>query len=71
MDRELLELARVIYLARIESCYGKGEFAERALSRAPFPPVDTKEFRTLYHHGQSWIDIAVDQAKAVRKHQSA
>ena len=79
MDKRVLELARALHIARIESCYfptgnltpdDKGYYStvEAALQREPFPPVNTKEFRTMNHHGQAYIDIAVDQAKAVLKH---
>lgn len=66
---EVLELARVIHIARLESCYIKGPQLDNAMKLQPFPPVGSKELRELLHHGQSWIDIAIDQAKAVLRHQ--
>ena len=67
-DVRTLELARVIHIARLESCYIKGEALDREMARQPFPEVHTKEFRVLYHARQSWIDIAIDPAKAVQKY---
>lgn len=66
MDRETLELARVIHIARLKDCYIKGEAYNAAMARQPFPPVDSKEFRKLHHDGQSWIEIAIAQARAVQ-----
>jgi hypothetical protein len=71
VNAETLKLARVLHIARMESCYIKGPSLDSAMSRQPFPEVHTKEFRELHHHGQSWIDIAIDQAKAVQKHLEA
>ena len=81
-DKRVLRLARVIHHAKIDSCYfpnpdgklkpgfrGYGATREAAHIREPFPDIRTKEFRTMNHHGQCHIDIAIDQAIAVLKFQ--
>jgi len=80
-DKRVLRLARVLHHAKIDSCYfptgklkpgvrGYGATREAAHIREPFPETHTKEFRTLNHHGQCHIDIAIDQAIAALKYQA-
>ena len=66
-DRKLvLRVARAIHLAKIKSCYfpdhdgWSGQKA--ALAREPWPE-NRKEAERLLQDGQSWMDIAIDQAK--------
>lgn len=71
------DIARELHLARLRSCYfkqsipkgQKGHWStfEAALEREPFPEIGTKEQRELMHSGAPWIEIAMEQAKAVRK----
>ena len=67
-DRKLvLRVARAIHLAKIKSCYfpdhdgWSGQKA--ALMREPWPE-NRKEAERLLQDGQSWMEIAIDQAKA-------
>lgn len=65
MEKRVLEIARIIHIAKLKSVCCNDEQFEKMLNRQPFPEISTKEFRELNHHGQSWIEIAKDQAKAV------
>lgn len=79
------ELARTIYLAGIKSCWGKHGYDYAACEIKfdmknyrssfafieKFPPIGSKQYREMRHHGWAHIDMAIDQARAVLKQISA
>lgn len=69
-ETEILALARVIHMARVKECSFKGHPGysgyEATLARMPWPE-DRKEATRLIQAGQSWMDLAIAQARAVAK----
>jgi hypothetical protein len=67
---EILRLARVIHMARVEECSFKRHPGytgyEATLARMPWPE-DRKEAARLIQAGQSWMDLAIAQARAVAR----
>lgn len=68
---EIVALARVIHMARIAECSFKKHPGytgyDATLMRMPWPE-DRKEATRLIQAGQSWMDLAIAQARAVAKH---
>jgi len=61
-DEELYHLAGIIHETRMTECYGNWSSCYRTVWPSSF-----KEFRAQQQAGQSWIDIAMAQARAVAK----
>ena len=50
-------------MAKLRSCYFPGSQLDAAMQRQPWPE-DRKEAERLLQAGQSWMEIAIDQARA-------
>lgn len=58
----LFRVGGILHEARMEECFGKSEFSFRKKW-----PSTIKEFRGQMMNGQSWIDVAVAQVRALAK----
>lgn len=59
-DEQLFHIAGILHEARMRECYGNMTTS----SRKPWPAT-YKEFREQRTITQPWIDVAVEQAKAL------
>ncbi len=59
-EKDHFVLGGILHNARMEECFGAWEMSCR-----PVWPKTFKEFRGQYQAGQSWIDQACAQAKAI------
>lgn len=59
-DEDLFRIGGILHEARMVECYGTAQLSSRKAW-----PATLKEFRGQRQIGQSWVDVAIAQARAI------